>query len=146
MEICHKLVNNKVMKSVHHQKVMWVYSSGCSSYSVLRFHLSTTQLLQYCVGKHIFVRLATSSNKIISICPSISKKKKKLNILSIDDMNTLQCCCISIYKCIYSPRLLANSFNEFSPVYAQVQSHDTRQAVELRIPLCRMTQSQFSFT
>ena len=100
-----------------------------------------TNLQKIFITQKKFVRLATSSNYLSPSAPLF----KKLNLLSIYDINILQSC-IFIYKYIHLPHLLPESFMYFFTINSQIHSHNTRHAIKLHTPFCRTSQCQFSFT
>ena len=120
-------------------------------YSLIYPHLSycnivwastyPTNLHKLFITQKKFVRLATFSNYLSPSAPLF----KKLNILSIYDINTLQSC-IFIYKYINLPNLLPKSFNTFFTLNSQIHSYNTRQADKFHQPFRRTTHSQFSIT
>lgn len=120
-------------------------------YSLIYPHLSycnivwastyPTNLQKLFLTQKKFIRLATSSKYLSPSAPLF----KKLNILSIYDINALQSC-ILIYKYIHLPNLFPRSFNQFFTLNSQIHSYNTRQIDKLHPPFCRTTHSQFSIT
>ena len=86
-----------------------------------------------------FVRIATSSNYLAPSAPLL----KKLNVLTIYDINTVQICSF-IYKYTYLPNLLPTPFKEYFETNSQVHDYNTRQSDNLHTPFSRTTRSQFS--
>ena len=86
-----------------------------------------------------FVRLATSSDRFEPSAPLF----KKLNILSVSEVNSLQIC-IFVYKCIYDQCNLPNGFNSFFSFNSDIHSYVTRQSKDLHVPYCRTSLRQFS--
>ena len=86
-----------------------------------------------------FVRIATSSPYLAPSAPLF----KKLNVLSIYDINIVQSCAF-IYKCTYLPNLLPKPFKDFFKTNSQVHDYNTRQSDDLHPTFSRITHSQFS--
>ena len=86
-----------------------------------------------------FVRLATFSDRDEPSAPLF----KKLNILSVSEVNSLQIC-IFVYKCIYDHHNLPNGFNSFFSFNSDIHSYVTRQSKDLHVPYCRTSLRQFS--
>ena len=86
-----------------------------------------------------FVRIATSSNYLAPSAPLF----KKLNLLSVYDINTVQSCSF-IYKCTYLSNMLPTPFKEYFKTNSQVHNYNTRQSDNLHPSFSRTTHSQFS--
>ena len=86
-----------------------------------------------------FVRIATSSSYLAPSAPLF----KKLNLLSIYDINIVQSCAF-IYKCTYLSNILPRPFKDFFKTNSQIHNYNTRQSDDLHPSFSRITSSQFS--
>ena len=86
-----------------------------------------------------FARIATSSPYLAPSGPLF----KKLNLLSIYDINIVQSCTF-IYKCNYLANIIPRTVKDFFKTNSQVHDYNTRQSDDLHPPFSRITHSQFS--
>ena len=86
-----------------------------------------------------FVRLATFTNSKEASAPLF----RKLNIMSIFDINIYQIC-VFLYRYIYLPSSLPSSFSNFFQFNSQFHSYNTRQADHLHLPFFKTKYGQHS--
>ena len=149
------LVNNKVRKSIGIiRKISGFISQNALRilyYSLIYPHLSycnliwastySTNLQKLLISQKKIARIATFS---IYLAPS-APLFKKLNLLTVYDINILQTC-IFIYKYTFLPDSLPKPFDNFFTTNSQIHSHNTRQADNLHPPFSRTSHSQFALS
>ena len=149
------LVNNKVRKSIGIiRKIRGLISQNALRilyFSLIYPHLSycnivwastyRTNLQKLLISQKKIARIATFSDYLAPSAPLF----KKLNLLTIFDINILQTC-LFIFKFTFLPESLPKPFDNFFTSNSQIHSHFTRQADNLHPPFKRTTLSQFALS
>lgn len=133
-KVC-SLINRSCFLTLYYS-LIFPYISYCN---IIWASTHSSYLQKITLLQKRFLRLATFSNRLEPSAPLF----KKLNILSVSEVNSLQTC-IFMYKCLYEKQNLPNVFNNFFSTNSDIHSYVTRQSNDLHIPYCRTTLSQFT--